>query len=325
MGHLAGEAQARVSRAFRPKTTKCYNMLFRIFVGFCVCSKMSLQSVSLVTILAYLEFLVKNNVSVNMVANHVSAIKAKFIMYDLQYVILDHPKVRYFIRSLKINRPLVQVKRNIMSLQVLQNLVRECNFIFAGKVFKAIFLMAFFGFLRISNLAPHAGKAFDPSRHLTPRDISFEPSCMRVIIKWSKTLQTRDRTHVLTLPRLRGSPLCPVKALKKAMAMYNPTGDQPLFQVYSAGRWQVIIDSRIRKVLSKLNSKLGFHPHHFSFHCFRRSGASLAYNSHMPIQKIKHHGSWTSDCVWKYIQADQNFSKDIAMSFVEVIRSAPTS
>ena len=135
-----------------------------------MCSKMNLQSVSLVTILAYLEFLVKNSVSVNMVANHVSAIKAKFIMYDLQYAILDHPKVRYFIRSLKINRPLVQVKRNIMSLQVLQNLVRECNFIFAGKkkVFKAIFLMAFFGFLRISNLAPHAGKAFDPSRHLTP-------------------------------------------------------------------------------------------------------------------------------------------------------------
>ena len=98
-----------------------------------MCSKMNLQSVSLVTILAYLEFLVKNSVSVNMVANHVSAIKAKFIMYDLQYAILDHPKVRYFIRSLKINRPLVQVKRNIMSLQVLQNLVRECNFIFAGK------------------------------------------------------------------------------------------------------------------------------------------------------------------------------------------------
>ena len=53
---------------------------------------MNLQSVSLVTILAYLEFLVKNNVSVNMVANHVSAIKAKFIMYDLQYAILDQPK-----------------------------------------------------------------------------------------------------------------------------------------------------------------------------------------------------------------------------------------
>ena len=200
-----------------------------------------------------------------------------------------------------------------MSRQVLENLVKECNFIFGGKVFKAIFLMAFFGFLRISNLAPHAVRAFDPSRQLTPQDISFESNCMKIVIKWSKTLQTRDRTHVLTLPRLRASPLCPVRALKKAMAMYNPTGNQPLFQVYSAGKWQVILDSRIRKVLSKLNSKLCFHPHHFSFHTFQHSGASLAYNSHIHIQKIKHHSSWTSDCVWKYIQVDQSFSKDIAM------------
>ena len=299
-------------------------MLFRIFVGFCLCSKVRLQRVTLVTILAYFEFLVKNNVSVNMVANHVSAIKAKFIMFDLDYSILEHPKVRYFVRSLKINGPLVVVKRN-MSLQVLNNLVKECNFIFAGRVFKAIFLMAFFGFLRISNLAPHAVGAFDPSRHLTPQDISFEPDCIKVVIKWSKTLQTQDRTHVLTLPRLCGSPLCPVRALRKAMAMYTPSGNQPLFQIYRAGKWQVIIDSRIRKVLSKLNVKLGFHPHNFSFHTFRRSGASLAYNSHIPIKKIKHHGSWTSDCVWKYIQADQNFSQDIASSFAKVVNDTPTS
>ena len=33
---------------------------------------------------------------------------------------------------------------------------------------QAVFLIAYFGFLRISNLAAHAHKDFDPSRHLTP-------------------------------------------------------------------------------------------------------------------------------------------------------------
>ena len=292
-------------------------MLFRIFLGFCECSKIRLQNVTLVTILAYLEFLVKSNVSVNMVANHMSAIKAKFIMFDLDYTMLDHSKVRYFIRSLIINRPLVVVKRN-MSLQILENLVRECNFIFAGKVFKAIFLMAFSGFLRISNLAPHAVRAFEHSRYLTPQDISFEYNCMRIVMKWSKTLQTRDQTHVLTLPILSSSPLCQVRALQKAMAMCNPTGNHPLFQVYSAGKWHLIIDSRIRKVFSKLNSKLGFHPHQFFFTLSGVQEPPLAYCSHIPINKIKHHGSWMSDCVWRYIQVDQNFSKDIATSFAKV-------
>ena len=42
------------------------------------------------------------------------------------------------------------------------------------------------------------------------------------------------------------------------MTMYNPGLDEPLFQIISVGRWSVFIDSRIRKVLSKLNVKLGF-------------------------------------------------------------------
>ena len=143
---------------------------------------------------------------------------------------------------------------------------------------------------------------------------------MTLCIKWSKTLQTRDRVHFLTLPCLN-STLCPVRALKKAISVYKPTGNQPLFQIYSRPGWQVVLHRRIRKVLTKLNVKMGYAPHHFTFHTFRRSGATLAYNSLMPIQKIKYHGSWTSDYVWRYIQQDSTFSQDIAMSFARLINA----
>ena len=296
-------------------------MLFRLFVAFCICAKFDVIHVTLQCVLAYLEFLARNNVSPNMVANHVSALKSKFIMYDLNYHLLEHPKIRYFVRSMKINRPLIPVVRNIMSIETLTRLVLECDGIYGGKVFKAIFLMGFFGFLRISNLAPHAVRAFDPSSNLTIEDISITKTNMTVVIKWSKTLQTRDKVHLLTLPRLPKSPLCPVKALKRAVQVYKPQGLDPLFQIYTLNGWQVVTDSRIRKVLSRLNVKMGFSPNHFTFHTFRRSGATLAYNAHVPIQKIKHHGSWTSDCVWRYIQQDSNYSQDIAASFASVINA----
>ena len=146
VGWLAQEAQSRLHSAFRPRTARCYALLFRCFIGFCVCSHVNLNKVSIRCILAYLEFLVKNGVSTNMVANHVSATKAQFIMYDLNYDVFDHPKVKYYIRALRIIRPQVMVKRNIMSLEVLKSLINECNFIYAGKIFKAIFLTAFLGF-----------------------------------------------------------------------------------------------------------------------------------------------------------------------------------
>ena len=135
---------------------------------------------------------------------------------------------------------------------------------------------------------------------------------MEIDIKWTKALQFRDIVHTLTLPRLRGFPLCPVRALKRTIALYNPASHEPLFQIYPLRGWKVVTDSRSRKVLARWNQKMGLDRNHYTFHTFRLSGATMAFRAHVPIQKIKPHGSWTSDCVWTYIQHDHSFDSDIA-------------
>ena len=72
---------------------------------------------------------------------------------------------------------------------------------------------------------------FNPSRHITAQDVYFTSSHLKIKLKWSKTLQTMDEAQVLTLPKLVSSLLCPYRAVKRIMRMYNPLGDQPLFQV----------------------------------------------------------------------------------------------
>ena len=61
---------------------------------------------------------------------------------------------------------------------------------------------------------------------------------------------------------------------------------------------------------------LGLNPSHFTFHSFRRSGATLAFNFHVPIQR---HGTWTSDCVYRYIQADQSSGEQLACALANAI------
>ena len=158
--------------------------------------------------------------------------------------------------------------------------------------------------------------------NLPPRILKLPKKYMHITLTWSKTIQTRDKTHVVVVPRLPQCPLCPVAALQEAIALYSPNPDDPLFQIKSQTGWKVLIDSRIRKVLSKLNLKMGFTKNHFPFHTFQRSGATLAYDSHVPIRSTKNHGSWTSDCVWTYIQSSQNSSRDIASSFARLIHDA---
>ena len=318
---LKSKAASRVAQAFRPKTRRCYELLFRNFMGFCVLTSLNPQLMGVQDVIAYLEYLVENGVSYNMVSNNISALKANFIIYDLKFHLLEHPRIRLFTKSLKINRPLALVKRNIISLQVLQDLVHACNHLVSPFTFKAIFLVAFFGFLRISNIAPHSYAQFDVSRHLTRSDVKFTSSGMRITLKWSKTMQTRDKVHVIFLPLLHPSPLCPVYALKRALLQYQPLPHDPLFQVKTKDGHRLVTESRVRKTLSKLNVRLGFEPHHFSFHTFRRSGATCAYNAHVPVQSIKSHGSWASDCVWSYIQEDQSRSAEIAPSFKKLINA----
>ena len=85
--------------------------------GFCICSHIEINCVTIEPIMAYLEFLVQNGVSVHMVANNISAVKANFVMMGLDHTTLEHPHIKYFTKSMKINRPLAVTQRNIMSLE----------------------------------------------------------------------------------------------------------------------------------------------------------------------------------------------------------------
>ena len=310
----------RLASALRPKTESCYASLFRSFVAFCVCVKLDISQLNVMHVLSYLEYLITQKVTANMLANHVSACRAKFIMNGLQFELWDHPNVRYLLRSVRINRPIMVTKKHVIDLSTLHQMVALCEDMYLGQIFKAVFLLAFFGFLRLSNIAPHSLSSFDPSRHLCAGDLIFGQQFLKVILKWTKTIQGRDKVHLLTLPKVKGSNLCPYQACKQALKLYQPSSNQPLFQFYSNQQWIVLTDTRIRKFLARINIKLGLPRNYYTFHAFRRSGATLAYNSKVPIPQIKHHGSWSSDCVWTYIQKDHTNGEHIASIFAHLIR-----
>ena len=319
---LSQSAMDQIKLAYRPKTRKSYALQFRTFVAFCICMQISIFDVNLQHILCFMQFLSNSELSVHMIANYLSAVKANFILYGLNDAVFQNQKIKLYMKSLKINRPLKPVQRNIMSIETLKRVATLCKNVFMGSVYRAVFLVAYFGFLRLSNMAPHSVSLFDPTRHLTAADVTFTKKFLKINLKWSKTIQTRDKVQVLTLPKLHAPVICPYRAVEDLFKLYNPSHQQPLFQVRSGKHWVVLTDSKIRKVLTKINIKLGFEPHHFTFHTFRRSGATLAYNSHIPVRQIKRHGSWTSDCVWTYIQQDQAYGERIARSFAAVLDDA---
>ena len=102
--------------------------MFRVFVAFCVYSGVILADVNVKFILSFLECLAQNQCSCAMIENYVSAIKASFILYELPFAVLCHPQIKYFVKSLKINRPLTLKLHNLIDLQTLRNLSETLAF-----------------------------------------------------------------------------------------------------------------------------------------------------------------------------------------------------
>ena len=90
--------------------------------------------------------------------------------------------------------------------------------------------------------------------------------------------------------------------------------DLPLFQVPFLNGIVPLTDSVARKHLKDVSRCLGFQKT-FTFHDFRRGGATWAFRHGVPVQDIQAQGTWSSSCVWRYIQVPSSASSPVASSF----------
>ena len=82
-----------------------------------------------------------------------------------------------------------------------------------------LFLFAFFGMLRKSNLLFTTGTSnFHILRH---RDVHVLQEAVALDVSSSKTNQYSDRVHTILLSKLKNSLLCPWKAYTTLLAMYH--------------------------------------------------------------------------------------------------------
>lgn len=165
----------------------------------------------------------------------------------------------------------------------------------------ALFCTAFFSFLRKSNLTVASCGLFDPSCHLSRRDIKFTTSGAVLRIRWTKTLQHKQGLLLLPIPSIPGSSLCPVTALLHFLTIVPAPSTAPLFCLPAASGVRPLTFSIFSASLKHLISAIGLDPRHFSPHSFRRGGATFAYQSGVPEHLIKLHGDWRSDAFRAYL------------------------
>ena len=105
--------------------------------------------------------------------------------------VLSHRLVTEYLRSISINTRFAPTPRGIFDLSTLALISQAaCDILVDPPLFRAAFLLAFFAFLRMSNIAPHSRFKFDSHIHFLRQDIIFPEPGAQVLIKWTRTYRT---------------------------------------------------------------------------------------------------------------------------------------
>ena len=195
-------------------------------------------------------------------------------------------------RSVPKRLPITPYLLRIMA----QNLFNSSRFYEDKIMLWAAILLAFYGFLRISEYTSTHKKQFDPNITLLVRDVSLRHGQAEVHIKASKTDPFREGVCVRIAAN--NTPLCPIKALSEFLAIH-PSGNGPLF-VFRNGTFLTRKD--LNDVLHSTTDGLA----NISSHSLRIGAASTAAAMGCPKWLIQGMGRWTSDCFRRYIRITDN-------------------
>ena len=313
--HLLHQATSRLSHAFAESTRKAYATLFRTFVAFTAFMCWDLHQVTVFNLLCFLECLHYNRIKHLQMANYLSAIKTTFLLYGLDVACFMDARLKYYQKSIQIHAPLSVKLKKVIDISLLKSIVDQCDYTYMGQIFKCVYLLSFYSFLRMSNLVPHSVQDYSPLKHLARGDVIFKANKIVLLLKWSKTMQYNNEIKLIHVPKISRSPICPVAAVSNLLDLTPSGHNLPLFQYKMGQQWVPLTDTKVRRHLNLVLAKLGLAASGFTFHSFRRSGATFAFNNNVALQNIQRHGTWTSDCVWRYITDSTDAGEQVANMF----------
>ena len=174
-----------------------------------------------------------------------------------------------------------------------------CKSQFEALLFKAAFLLAFFGFLRVSEFTCPQ-KCGDFPRVLSAQDIRLvgeKRETLEIKIRYSKTDQKGD-SEKLSIENSVNMAVCPVRAISEFYAV-GPR-QRGLFFIHFGG--DPLTFFQFNHILRQGIKAIGLSPNDFSSHSFRIGAATTAFLCGIPEERIKEMGRWKSSAVQLYIR-----------------------
>ncbi|KAI2646043.1 enzymatic polyprotein [Labeo rohita] len=221
---------------------------------------------------------------------------------------ISHSHVTMLIKGLRKREPASSARRLPLTSDLLSQCICTLRSGFMSpsidRTLECMFLLAFFGFLRCSELAPSTS-AFNPAIHPSLSDISAHtPDSLIYTLKKSKTDQF-EKSCPIYIFRLNSfiSPFEPISEYVLSRYANNSSPQEPLFLTENG---KMATRFWFNKHFLKVVSASGISPEHYSLHSFRIGAATTAASADISDETIRVMGCWSSEAYRLYIRNNLN-------------------
>lgn len=167
-------------------------------------------------------------------------------------------------------------------------------------------LIGFHCLLRASNLTTRSAAAFNPQENLLRQDFRMHDKLLLVHIKWTKTLQYRERKLLIPVIPFADADINAVAWFQFMVSRIRAPPTAPAFAIPSKRGLTPLTYSQLAGKLKKWTSACGLDSSRYTSHCLRRGGASWLDEQGVPESVIAVLGDWRTTAFKNYIDSALN-------------------
>ena len=288
--------------AYRPGTRKNYMSKSKKYIRFCLMYGYQAFPAVEWQLVQFARFIANAVTSYDTVAGYMSVIKRLHELGGYAY-----PTEVFLLKQemMGIKKELAHIikKAPPVTPQILMEIFKHVNIKDQMQVVAfAALVVGFQLFLRKSNLVPDTIESFNDKEQLTREDVWCNGKLMMVEIKWSKTLQCRERDLTLPLVEARHKVVCSVFWIRLLIEKFPSAGkNAPLFAYKVNGRLVPLTYDILSKRLKEWVTLTGRQGELYTLHGLRRGGSNHGITVGICGEDLRLLGDWRSDAYLEYL------------------------
>ncbi|XP_065150157.1 uncharacterized protein [Paramisgurnus dabryanus] len=308
-----------ILQAVSPRTLQTYLTAWKSFKTFHSGYNLTFPDFSLLTITSFISYLNQHkNLQASSIKGYLSGIQFFHkLIFGSPSPVIANTQTSMLIKGVQRTHPTRPDARQPITLELLTKCIttirRGYHSTNTAHTLDAMFILAFFGFLRCSELTITSN--FNSNNHPTISDLSLlDNDTISYFIKQSKTDQTRKGhfIYIFNFP----SPIQPYQTLLAYLHSRNSqarSASDPLF-IDDSNR--LVTRFWFQKHLKSVLLLSGIPADSFSSHSFCIGAATTAAQKGLSQQQIQALGRWSSEPFKTYIRSNRSHIREAQRTFI---------